>query len=259
MKILITAGGTTEKIDDVRKITNMATGRLGSLIADEFAAHTEVEKIFYVCAQDALIPAASCADIIRISSVEDLKNTLTELFSKQKIDAVIHTMAVSDYTLKSLTTAENLAAAIAKDLSQSDCLQADDLNSLTNIITNTILKSDGAMDSHGKVSSNFDHLILSMKRTPKIISLIKKLQPSTVLVGFKLLDGAPEQELLRVGYKLLVKNNCDFVLANDLQKIQNNNHAAMLIKPDESFVRLNTKAEIAKAIVQNVISKTRNG
>ncbi len=258
MKILITAGGTTEKIDDVRKITNMATGRLGSLIAEEFAAHVEVEKIFYVCAQDSIVPVASCVDIIKISSVEDLKNTLTELLSNQKIDAVIHTMAVSDYTLKSLTTAENLAVAIAKDLSESDCLQAGDLNSLTNTITTSILKSDGGMDSHGKVSSNFDHLILSMKRTPKVISLIKQLQPSTVLVGFKLLDGVPEQELLRVGYELLVKNNCDFVLTNDLQKIHDNNHAGMLIKPNKSFVPLNTKAEIATEIVQNVISKIRN-
>ena len=51
----------------------------------------------------------------------------------------------------------------------------------------------------------------------------------------------------------LEKNSCDFVLANDLQKIHNSNHAAMLIKSDQSFMRLNTKAEIAGAIVQNVI------
>ena len=37
MKILVTAGDTYEPIDDVRKVTHMATGRLGSLIADEFA------------------------------------------------------------------------------------------------------------------------------------------------------------------------------------------------------------------------------
>ncbi|MFO7160860.1 MAG: phosphopantothenoylcysteine decarboxylase, partial [[Clostridium] cellulosi] len=36
MNVLITAGGTTENIDPVRKIKNTATGRLGSLIAEEF-------------------------------------------------------------------------------------------------------------------------------------------------------------------------------------------------------------------------------
>ena len=36
MKILITAGGTTESIDTVRGITNFATGSLGKLTAEEF-------------------------------------------------------------------------------------------------------------------------------------------------------------------------------------------------------------------------------
>ena len=33
-KIIITAGGTSEKIDNVRKITNSSTGKLGKLIAE---------------------------------------------------------------------------------------------------------------------------------------------------------------------------------------------------------------------------------
>ena len=38
MKILITSGGTTEKIDDVRGITNHSTGYLGKEIAELFLA-----------------------------------------------------------------------------------------------------------------------------------------------------------------------------------------------------------------------------
>ena len=34
-KIIITAGGTSEKIDDVRKITNTASGKLGFTIANK--------------------------------------------------------------------------------------------------------------------------------------------------------------------------------------------------------------------------------
>jgi phosphopantothenoylcysteine synthetase/decarboxylase len=40
MKILITAGPTSEKIDAVRRITNRATGRLGALIAEAFCDGT---------------------------------------------------------------------------------------------------------------------------------------------------------------------------------------------------------------------------
>ena len=32
-KVIITAGGTSEKIDNVRKITNSSSGKLGSVIA----------------------------------------------------------------------------------------------------------------------------------------------------------------------------------------------------------------------------------
>ena len=35
MRILITAGGTSEKIDSVRSITNHSTGSLGKAIAEE--------------------------------------------------------------------------------------------------------------------------------------------------------------------------------------------------------------------------------
>ena len=35
-RIIITAGGSKEAIDNVRAITNAATGTLGSKIADEF-------------------------------------------------------------------------------------------------------------------------------------------------------------------------------------------------------------------------------
>ena len=37
MKIIITAGGTSERIDDVRTITNSSTGRLGYAIGRAFA------------------------------------------------------------------------------------------------------------------------------------------------------------------------------------------------------------------------------
>ena len=37
MNIIVTAGGTSEPIDNVRRIANTGTGRLGSLVADELA------------------------------------------------------------------------------------------------------------------------------------------------------------------------------------------------------------------------------
>ena len=54
MKILITAGGTTEKIDQVRAITNHSTGRLGQALADYLAANPDT-TIDYVTTKQAAV------------------------------------------------------------------------------------------------------------------------------------------------------------------------------------------------------------
>jgi hypothetical protein len=55
MNIIITAGGTNEKIDNVRMITNLGTGKLGSIIADKFYEDYNelIENLFYICSNQA--------------------------------------------------------------------------------------------------------------------------------------------------------------------------------------------------------------
>jgi predicted short-subunit dehydrogenase-like oxidoreductase (DUF2520 family) len=96
-------------------------------------------------------------------------------------------------------------------------------------------------------------MLMLMEKTPKVIRVIKKLQPETLLVGFKLLVGASDNELLRVGHELLVKNDCDFVFANDLEKITAEKHEGILIEPDYSYRRMGSKPEIAEAIVHKIL------
>ena len=55
INVIVTAGGTSEPIDNVRRIANTGTGRLGSLIAEELAADAMVGHIFYVCAKDSFL------------------------------------------------------------------------------------------------------------------------------------------------------------------------------------------------------------
>jgi phosphopantothenate---cysteine ligase (CTP) len=59
--IIITAGGTSEQIDGVRRITNMATGKLGSQICGELFRQDgdRISKIYYVCPQQAVQPNES--------------------------------------------------------------------------------------------------------------------------------------------------------------------------------------------------------
>lgn len=134
--------------------------------------HAEIEKIWYVCARNACRPSAPCAEIIEISSAEDLQTALTRLLSSRKIDAVIHTMAVSDYTLRSLTTAEQLASSIADGLVRDGGFCTADETQLAAMIAASITEQDSGLARQGKVSSELEHLILTMKKTPKIIGLI---------------------------------------------------------------------------------------
>ena len=95
MNVLVTSGGTVEKIDNVRSIINRSTGKLGSLITEEFSL--QGCNVFYICNKQALQPNAN---IIYIDSVDSLKGAITDLLKSTEIRIIIHAMAVSDYRLK---------------------------------------------------------------------------------------------------------------------------------------------------------------
>ena len=258
MNVLITAGGTTETIDPVRKITNTATGRLGSLIAKEFVKQgkSQIDRIFYICEKNTLIPSLPCLKVVSVMGVDEAKRALTDILTANKIDAVIHSMAVSDYTVESMTTVENLAGFIADKLYPLNYQNFKNESTLAEYLVNLVRTNDCLLDNSKKIPSSIDNLMLMMKRTPKLINLVKRLQPSTFLVGFKLLNNVSEKQLLDAGYDVLIKNSCDLVLANDLKKINGNKHVGLLISPDRSFTAFRAKAEIAHGIVQKVLTLT---
>jgi len=231
MKIVITAGGTSERIDDVRTITNSSTGSLGFAIGNAFKEIDEIEKIYYLHGKRAVWPEDEKVEPVEIGGVLDLKENLTRILQEDQIDAVIHAMAVSDYMVHQVTTLDKLRGTEDPD-------HAQDL-------------------SGNKISSDIDDLIIHMKRSPKVISLIKQASPETTLVGFKLLSGVPHEELIDVGYRLLQKNNCDFVMANDLREIGRDFHKGYLIHKDKSYDSMNTNEEIAQMIVRRVLEERK--
>lgn len=100
MKILITSGGTREFIDDVRVLTNISTGSLGSIIADKcFEAGHEVH---YVCTQGTIMPKNT---EITNHIIEDVDSLMIKMmYLTPKMDTIIHAMAVSDFGFKSINT-----------------------------------------------------------------------------------------------------------------------------------------------------------
>ena len=81
-KIIITSGGTSERIDNVRKITNSSSGKLGSLIASKLIELNDfnIEKIYYICSKNAIKPTNTKIEIIEIVDTNDLKVGKNRLF-----------------------------------------------------------------------------------------------------------------------------------------------------------------------------------
>ena len=227
--IIITAGGTSEKIDEVRVISNFSSGKLGLEVAKAFleSESADVERIYYLCDRNTNVPSDERVEVVRVMGAQGLLEALTHLLTTKKIDAVIHAMAVSDYTVKQVTTLKAIRSG-------GDAAHAVNM-------------------TEGKISSELDDLVIVLKKTPKVIGEIKKLQKDTILVGFKLLTGVAKDVLIDTGYQLLLKNDCSMVLANDLHEISEKNHVGYLIFQNGDYEKLTTKKQIAEAIVRNVV------
>lgn len=234
---IITAGGVSEPIDKVRKITNSSSGKLGKIIAEEILkSNNNVNIIYYICPKNALKPVNEKVKIIEVNNTMELKAKIELLLKNVNINYFIHSMAVADYMVDYITTKKMLEESI--------------INSNYNIAK--ALEDDQRKITDNKISSNQKDLIIVLKPTPKIISMIKNLNPETFLVGFKLLDKVSEQQLIEVATELRDKNNCDLVVANDLDNIRKGVHKAFIIDKNDEIMIANNKEDIAKKLVKKM-------
>ena len=226
MNILITSGGTSEKIDRVRSITNHSTGRLGKIISEKFL--DKGDQVTLVTTPKAVRPAAHPnLTIVQIENVAELLESLKPLVHTH--DVLIHAMAVSDYTPVYMTGLEAVAAS----------------SDMTEFLNKT--------NSESKISSQDDSQVLFLKKTPKIISLVKKWNPDIRLIGFKLLVDVSKEELLETARTSLIKNQAEIIVANDLTDISNHVHKAYLVRND-TVTLAQSKEEIAQLLYLHIHS-----
>ena len=96
LKVLITSGGTSEPIDQVRVITNKSTGRTGAIIADYFLDNGC--EVTYLGSKRGFKPKHPCSsfDFTTFKSLQDL---LQRELQSHEYDLVIHSAAVSDFSV----------------------------------------------------------------------------------------------------------------------------------------------------------------
>ena len=226
MKILVTSGGTSEKIDRVRSITNHSSGKLGKIITETFlkAGH----EVCLITTLQAVKPVSHPnLTIIEIKNTADLLQVMKDKVTDYQV--LIHSMAVSDYTPVYMTGLDALQAS--QDLTEF----LDRKNQET------------------KISSKDDVQVLFLKKNPKIISLVKEWNPKIHLIGFKLLVDVSQEHLIQIARESLEKNQADLIVANDLTQISSEQHKAYLVEK-HSFQTAMSKHEIADLLIEKIKS-----
>ncbi len=146
MKILITAGATWVKIDDVRILTNKFTGNTGLFLAKELSKKRHKVTLLVnphcIADRDLSCSGKSRQMLVRtFRYFDEFKKELNCLLRSSRYDAIVHTAAVSDYSLR---------------------------------------------PDRGKIPSGKKSITLKLEPTEKIVKTIRKRAPGAVLVQFKL-------------------------------------------------------------------------
>lgn len=244
--IIVTAGPTNERIDSVMKITNMSTGKLGAIVADELLQEESLGTLFYLSPKLAVKPKTESKKLklVQIESTIDLLNAIKKIITENKIYGMVHSSAVGDYYGEYTITGEQLAEEIAEKLF-NQILPKEELKRK---VLSIIEQPESLTDNSHKISSYEKNLMVKLGLTPKVIGHIKELDPNILLIGFKLLDGVEKEELLEVATKLREKNDADYIVANNLAEIHNGMHKATILNKDGIYTECETKQEIAKSL-----------
>lgn len=246
--IIITAGPTNEKLDEVMKITNMSTGALGATIAKDFIEYNgdDIDKLYYVSTKLTRKPLieSSKLEFITIESTDDLLNVLRSILTSENIDVVIQSAAIGDYKARYSITGSMLASEIANFAFNNNLSREYLENGILNIIKNPSMR----VSTEHKISSYEPDLMFMLDLTPKVIKNIKKWYPNTDLYGFKLLDGVSKEELIEVAAKLRESTGAKAIVANDKSKISAGKHPAYFVGEEGVEFEVQTKEEIAKTL-----------
>jgi phosphopantothenoylcysteine synthetase/decarboxylase len=190
-RILITSGPTRGPIDAIRYVTNKSTGRLGQLMAIQ--ALERGAAVTFVCGKGSLAPQDNLVD--------------PEAMSRLKVTEI--------------ETVDDLLEAIRNELRTREY--------------DAVLHSMAVLDyvpeefEPTKTPSGHEEWWVKLVRTPKVIKVIRELQPNTLLVGFKLEVGRSREELVRAAHQSLLSNGADYVLANDLVDVERGHHIGYLV------------------------------
>jgi phosphopantothenate---cysteine ligase (CTP) len=152
MNCIVTAGPTYEPLDDVRRLTNFSTGRLGTELANFLAARGHKVALF-VGEQATYSGQRRAQHVEMFSTAADLGKRLQSLAAR-RVDAIFHAAAVGDFTFGKIWL-----QSPSGELTESKAPK--------------------------KISTRQGKLLVELAPTPKIIAGLRGWFPRTRIVGWK--------------------------------------------------------------------------
>lgn len=184
IKVLITSGGCVEAIDDVRTITNTSTGQTGAALADYMVQNGF--DVTFLTAKNGKRPNLK-VDSMVYTDFRSLNEKLFEALKTGIYDAIIHSAAVSDYSVESLEAGGK------------------------------------TLDNKGvKVSSVHENINVHLKKNPKLLNEIKVKSNNALLIGFKLTRECNQDIVHNAVAKQIRESGADLVVHNCLDDISTN-------------------------------------
>jgi phosphopantothenate---cysteine ligase (CTP) len=181
MNCIVTAGPTFEPLDDVRRLTNFSTGRLGTELANFLTARGH--KVTLFIGEPATYAGERNAQSVKVfSTTADLCAKLKS-FSGQKMDAIFHAAAVSDFAFGKMFTRD--AVGKLKPFKPSK-----------------------------KISTRGGNLFVELVPTPKIIAELRGWFPQAKIVGWKFEADGNRTNALRAAKRQIADCLTDFCVAN---------------------------------------------
>lgn len=181
MNCIVTAGPTYEPLDDVRRLTNFSTGRLGTELANYLAARGH--KVTLLIGESATWPGERKAGAVKVfSTTADLRAKLNA-FKGKKVDAIFHAAAVSDF-------------GFGKIFAETKPGQFE------------------VTKASKKISTRAGGMLVELLPTPKIIAELRGWFPQTRLIGWKFEANGGRNDALRAAERQLAECRTDFCVAN---------------------------------------------
>ncbi len=111
-----------------------------------------------------------------------------------------------------------------------------------------------------KIKSISDRVVIKLKRTPKIIDQIKKIQKNVFLVGFKAETNLSKEKLIRVAKNKLKESNANLIVTNDIglkEYKENPDYNNVIIVDLKNVIQSGwkTKLEISRLIRKEIEKK----